>query len=524
MNVYAVLLDVVSIQKYIFGSKKLKGNLGASYLIEEIYLSHLQQAIKKILSYDKMNFVSWKGKPDECLIKDTKVSFEIGYIGGGNALLLFSEIDKAKDFIREWTKILMVEAPGVITAVACNKFDLNNFKKSVKELFGKLWENKYQHVPQTIIPRHGITAECPYTGYSMEIWHDKKKEYMSSVANASINVSESATNNLERDFEEELKKGEFSFTENLDSLGQSKGENNYIAIVHIDGNEIGKMFRESDSLPKIRNLAIDVDTAIIKSFKHLLNNITNKDKYVKIMKFLGHDTPEKQRKLIEANGKKKPILIRPIILGGDDITFVCDGRLGIWFAKIFIEAFEKQEIKNGQPLTACAGIAITKTKYPFYRGYVLAEELCKNAKEVRREKNNSGSWLDFHISSGGFSGTLKDIRDSNYKHIQGELFFRPYKIGTDREKGVDILLNKIEEIRNNLPNTKIQKLRKVLTMGKEATETFINELKARNKELPSYSRYKYHIALFEDEKTPYYDMIELMDFYPDFELKEKVQS
>ncbi|WP_207680406.1 hypothetical protein [Desulfonema magnum] len=50
----------------------------------------------------------------------------------------------------------------------------------------------------------------------------------------------------------------------------------------------------------------------------------------------------------------------PIILGGDDITFVCDGKLGICFSKLFIEAFEKQSVSFGRELTACAGIAMIR--------------------------------------------------------------------------------------------------------------------------------------------------------------------
>ena len=151
--------------------------------------------------------------------------------------------------------------------------------------------------------------------------------------------------------------------------------------------------------------------------------------------------------------------IRSIIMGGDDITFVCDGRMGIHFAKIFIGNFEKQKDNNGNNLnlTSCAGIAITKTKFPFYRGYELAEQLCDNAKKVRTKKEDSGSWLDFQIEFGGFSGTLEEIRDSNFRAPQGNLIYRPYKIGDTGEYGFDTFLSNAKKLLNKNGETNFPK-------------------------------------------------------------------
>ncbi len=42
---YAVLLDTVSIQNYIFRSNRLRENLGASYLVQDIYRKCLVKAL-----------------------------------------------------------------------------------------------------------------------------------------------------------------------------------------------------------------------------------------------------------------------------------------------------------------------------------------------------------------------------------------------------------------------------------------------------------------------------------------------
>ncbi len=496
---HAVLLDTVSIQKYVFQSNQLKENLGASFLVEEIYRN---------------------------CSKNNEL-FEVGYIGGGNALLLFQEEAKAKEFIREWTTSLLINAPGIVTAVALDdKFDLDNFTESRNNLFKQLWENKLKYVPETVIPRHGITAECSHSGLSMDVWNAIEKEYVSAGSNAKIEAAEKAQNEIHKKYKEILK-DEFCFTNELDKLGGISGEDSHIAIVHIDGNNMAERFKAMYPLEKIRELSKTVNEATESAFSDLLTHIVKR--FDDIMESLGFDKSDYPKD----NGKCI-LPIRPIVLGGDDITFVCDGKLGIYFAKIFIEAFEKKSVSAGGKLTACAGVAIIKTKYPFYRGYQLAEEICRNAKQKRRKNGDSYSYLDFHISMGGLAGSLEHIRKKYFKVPQGDLLYRPYKI-VDSQKNnnsFDLFVKNTGELKKNFPKNKIHELRRVLTLSGEATDQFIAEMKNRKKEFPKMPGHKSQTLLFQekDEKTehdemnsytPYFDMIELMKFYPDFELNGK---
>lgn len=514
MAIYAVLIDTVSIQRYVFGSNKLKENLGASHLIQNVYKGHLERVANSIFNSQQIDFKAWREKKAEYLINRDDVQFEVGYIGGGNALLFFMNKDKAEKFIKEWTKILLIETPGIVTAVACEEFNLDDdkFETENKKLFKKLQENKYKFIPQTIIPRHGITAECSHTGYSMEEWSSSEDKYISSVAHAKIEAADKATEELKNKFKDILDE-KYCFTNQLDELGQQKGEDSHIAIVHIDGNGMGERFRGTKSLKEIRELSDSVENATNESFRHLLSQIDIQ--FSKIKETLGYG---ERKKYPEENGRKI-LPIRPIIIGGDDITFVCDGRLGVYFAKIFLEAFERHEVSDGKKLSACAGVAITKTKYPFYRGYELSEQLCKNAKKVRKDKQSNGSWLDFHIAYGGFSGTLEEIRISHYRSPQGELCFRPYKIGSKDEYSFKSFVENTKKLKK-FPNSKIKELRQVLTLGEAANKTFVQEMEARGLELPKIDGRSYEDKLFQDSKTPYFDMIELMEFYPSFELKD----
>lgn len=224
------------------------------------------------------------------------------------------------------------------------------------------------------------------------------------------------------------------------------------------------------------------------------------------------------------DNNRKVLPIRSVILGGDDITFICDGKLGLYFSKIFLEAFESKPAHDGEKLTACAGVAIIKTRYPFYRGYRLAEELCGNAKKANKadKEDKLNSYIDFHISMSGLSGNLEVIR-KQYTTPQGTLLFRPYKVLPEDKndlKSFDLLVKNTGNL-NKFPRNKIKELREVMTWSEDARKIFVKKLKYRDLNLPEIpGRDNFAKSIFDNNETVYFDMIELMEFYPDFELQD----
>jgi hypothetical protein len=159
-HVCAVLLDTVSIQKYIFASNKLKENLGASFLVQDIYENFLQESLDEIFQCGKLDLDAWKKHPErEVFQQYPSLAFDIGYIGGGNALLFFKEQGDVPKFINAWTRRLLVKTPGLTTTAAFDdKFDLENFKDAMRKLAFRLKENQVRYLPQSVLPGHGITG------------------------------------------------------------------------------------------------------------------------------------------------------------------------------------------------------------------------------------------------------------------------------------------------------------------------------------------------------------------------------
>lgn len=522
----AVLLDTVSIQRYIFGSNKLKENIGASRLIQWIFVDPLRKTIQEIFpGTPKDIFEDWEQEvPRYTVLKpktpsQVETPFEVGYIGGGNALLFFQDQKKAKDFVTQWTQRLLVEAPGIITAVSIkdmNDTDLWN-EENKKSLFDGLSENKCKFIPQTIIPRHGVTALCQRSGYSQEVEYSNPEptgpRYVSCVTGSKLAAAEEANTQLaeDKDFKDILGNS-FVFTDELDRLGQSKGEDSHIAIVHIDGNDMGQRFMDTKSLQETRSLSKQIREITKTTFKCMLCTIVDQEKA------LAASLGLKDNSFPQDRTGKFVLPLRPIIIGGDDVTFVAEGRLGLYFAELFLKEFEKQSITLKPSLSACAGVAITKTKYPFYRGYVLAEQLCSTAKKRRREENSSGSWIDFHVAYGGFSGDIEEIRQKHYTAPQGKLCLRPYKIGDSGEYGFDTLIGNKKRLLAHL-SPKIKEMRQVLYESESRTQEFIAALETRETPIDVIFKdlKKYHDKLWKDGKTPFFDMIEILDFYPDLE-------
>ncbi len=524
---YGVLLEAVSIQDYIFQSNFLKTNLGASHLIQhEIFDTHLKQAAAEIFGKEAIiEWDAWKRNISDIRIK--QAPFEVGYIGGGNALLLVREKDRAEAVVKAWTRRLLIHAPGVVTAAAVGKIDMKLFRNSLDGLFKELRTAKSEYIPRTTLPRHGITAECRQSGLSAECWDKGENQYVSSALFPKINMADAARDHFQDTFKSELGEN-FRFPREFDKLGSIPGEDSHIAVVHIDGDRMGERFKHAVTLEAVRGLSVKVHQAVLDAFKELTADVA--DGYEEIMKeSLNFDPHNKDKRYwcpMDEDYQKKCLPLTPVVLGGDDVTFVCDGRLGVYFAKKFIESFETGDAGDGGKLTASAGVAVIKTKYPFYRGYRLAEELCASAKQLNKDiedRNKMVSALDFHIARAGMSGGLEQIREKHFQAPEGRLLYRPYKLvpaDTGDDRSLDLMIELAAELKRNFPRSRIKSLQEILSLSKEAHRRFVSEIEFREKALPQMPGRTFHKDIFNNE-TIYYDMIELTEFYPRHELKKR---
>ncbi len=496
-----VILDIMSIQKYIFASNKLKENIGASLIISGIFKEKIKSPYNEYF---------------ESALKN-------GYEGGGNVVLIFKDIGKEKvlEVIREFTFRILEKYPGIDLGVGIDFGFAGNLDKAYAEL--QISKNKF--IPISTIPSHGITAECNRTGLSSEIFYESNKQssYISYSSYIKLKKLDEIKSEKGSDFMQNILSdsgldGEYTFTDELEKLGSKKGEDSHIAFVAIDGNSMSDRFMKCNDLSAKKQLSDTLKEAVKNSFIGLLKIIDEEFKEI-----------DEELNIKYENGKKI-LPVRPIILGGDDVSFICEGSMGIYFASRFLKFFAEQTVSDGLPLSACAGVAIAHAKYPIYRIQKIAEELLSGAKDKRKkeqdEENDSGSYIDFQMFYSGIFGELGEIRKNHYDNIYGKMYMRPYKI-----EDIESLIKPVEKM-HRLAESKIKDIRVVLNKTESERSNFIEHMKMRaGADENSYSGaksfsipyeilgQKYEQDFYANNATPYFDIIELLEILPEYVIK-----
>lgn len=461
MSRYLAILEVSQKQAYIFASNKLRDNIRNSAIIE------------KVLSPDYiLETLASKGYTDEK---------NMVYSGGGHTILEFSDSDIAKRDIRTLTERIYKEYDGLeVFAKIAALDEAKSAKENISKLISELEEKKA--IRKAAFHQGSYGIEAIDTNTLNRKCNSINKAALDAVSD-DIDAKEKAL--FPTGFDPAVK---------FENLGGAKGESNFIAVVHIDGNGMGKRVEEfyekkigNDSWEvtkkKLRHFSEGIACDFEAAYKRMVDRVADsimqgKDVYTKL-------------KLDKLDHKYFPI--RRVITAGDDVCFVTEGRIGIECARIFIEELTSDKYKNeadGEGYAACAGVAIVHQKYPFYRAYELSEMLCSNAKKfgaaISPEDNGrSISSIDWHVEFGELKDTLTDIRASYDTDDGNRLELRPYIIKASEKvmsntvyglrlyKNFKRILTTVVSRENGYATGKIKNLRNVLKEGEIASKYYL---------------------------------------------------
>ena len=519
--------DITGIQNFIFSTNRLKENLGGSIIVKNASEDLLKKAIKyrcnNTLEEIKSKEINWANH--EAVIV---------YLGGGNALVVFKEEDKAKDITKELSEKVLELSGGLLSFnVAYEKTYLNNFSLDYNNIFKKLVKKKNSFVKTTPLLGIGITKAELSSGLPVQF--KENDEFLSLPTKRKRDYNDPTHFDY---LLEDIHKYEFPLR--LEDLGQKSGEN-YISIVHIDGDNVGKTIHE------LLNESIkDYELSLYRmsEFSRIFNEIYE-DALKQVIKDLTNSLENNEFKEnfdLKSENSIVKLPIRPIILKGDDITFITNGKLGINLAALFLKKLSKLEIKilgKTIPHSASAGVAIVKTTFPFDRAYTMAEELCKSAKKKGKiiqdinDLPNRGFWLDFHVIQSGFTSDLSETRKTQYNiqgvpfpeelktkemiYKQNNLLWRPWAVVGDLNLpdeyswiNLKKLIQGFISAEDKWPRSKIKKLQQLLTASKEEVDHFLLRMDSRKLKLPPFQNV---VKIFHENMTPYFDALELLDYY-----------
>lgn len=528
------LVDTTGIQPYIFGSNRLQENIGASYLVDQATTAWARQTFAEV-----------KQGNDRVL-----------YTGGGNAVIIFDDPTRAERFENKLTRKALEEAPGLQILVVHHERN-DSLPNDLDAAFGRMALLKSQRARSAPLLGLSVTKACRSTGLpatASVIVNGADIAVAPSIyaklrgvnwTKGKTKTTDLAHNRLKQDLKiESLGLGYFgyNFPRDFEELGATKGEQSYIAIVHADGNGMGDRIRAlGDRFRSEANRNDDAYSAEMTSFSSEINEAALEALRKTLLELMGAIkddgeggkaiyyptdrankaiTPEISIRLPRAKSRRNApqwfLPFRPIVFGGDDVTFVCDGRLGLSLAAAYLRHFEGETRKRNQPLTACAGVAIVKSHYPFAQAYALAEELCKSAKSYRKERmkldpNTDISCLDWHFATSGLFDGLGDIRKREYTVRSASLNLRPVSLRESTNESRRTW-HFIEETTRRFQHSdwyekrnKLKALREALRDGVAAVEKLKTLFSLKDPMLDENGWY--------DRRCTLFDAVELADIY-----------
>lgn len=414
---------VQGIQSFIFQTNELKDIVGASELVEQICTTTFDRYATEGISILR---------------------------AAGNIKHVFNTQEACEKAVRDFPKLIMTKAPGITISQAVVKYT-DDSEKAFGEAVDKL--ELLLHAQRNKPPRSltlGLTGilRSRTTGLPVvkkEIVN-KQVEFWDAPTLAKRNkIYQNSSKLCENFFGTAFLKDKME-----KRLDKFVSQNDWIAIIHADGNGLGKVVQKvGKKAEEFKNFSEKLDkatrTAAQNAYKEV-NKIFNLE-------------------------KEEVIPIRPIVLGGDDLTIICRADIALQFTQAFLAQFEEETSKElrdilttnnvfsnqANKLTACAGIAYIKSSYPFYYGYNLAEELCSEAKKhVKNNMKSKGddilipSCLMFHKVQSSFVESYSIIEERELTADKGISFkFGPYYINetdaqTDSRWTTSLLLKNIE--------------------------------------------------------------------------------
>ncbi|MDX2163379.1 MAG: hypothetical protein SF162_18820 [bacterium] len=506
-------VDTAGIQKYIFSSNRLRENIGASHLIASVTGQWAFEAILKATSElgGHHNILDVDGTLSDVKIEQPDTAAEVLYSGGGNFVVLFRNGNMQKRFVQTLSRRVLQEAPGLRLMIHSVPFVLDKdvLGEKLKQLFQEMKAKR--STEPSAMPAAGlsVTVMChstalPAVGMAGKTGDDDERPASAEVL-AKLDAADSANSRLERTFPLEQ---DHKYPLDFDDLGRTRGETSLIAVVHADGDGIGKrieaigvQYKSPAHLRKhvnelrwfSRNLAQAAQNAQKGTVEHLWQLASDSVKVAEL--FERHYVP-----------------FRPLVFGGDDITFVSDGRIGLALTLEYLQRFqfETEQLLN-ERLTACAGVAIVKSHYPFARAYELAEELSKSAKKYRRESAPDHCCLDWHFTTGGIYGDLTEIRQREYTVKAGSLTLRPVTTSDNQMRSwgtIAAVLAAFQGDNWQEKRNKAKMLREKLRGGRESVKEFEALYGHPLPELDGFES-----GWSADGYSGYFDAIELMDLY-----------
>jgi hypothetical protein len=221
-------------------------------------------------------------------------------------------------------------------------------------------------------------------------------------------------------------------SQEIDAYGEAARRKGYIGLVYADGNRMGRLVQELDSVETCHTFSKIVDDSIKEACFHGLNRACAGE-------------IRRNREAHRAGDNPTPLPADILMLGGDDLIVLLPADRALPFVQDVTGQFEERTRRKiaaiedpqvrgfftdglgDRGMTISCGVALARAKFPFYLLLDLAEKLLKSAKDGGAEAAEevgdgdpsrrfwSPSYVDFHLVTGPSSFVLKRLRETDYR-------------------------------------------------------------------------------------------------------------
>lgn len=435
-NKYVLAMyDVRGKQEFIFRTNKLQEIVGASWLIRDVFKDYLFPAAKE---YKAKGIYSYVNTEDNSGSKFSVEEFgkrinsneyigEVVYEGGGNFIVLFKDEDTFKEITYRFTKKVMEEVGTLrVLGTAIEIDDFNDYAADRAKLYKKhrIQEAQESNIsPWSCLPIVQVDRKTSQPLVDYDFSNDISREIKGKILQKGVEgkLSKESIAKLLKYYSEkkriaekskdDLKASEITLQKNsediLDKLVTDKGTDSLLAIVYIDGNNMGVKVQEA--------------TEDVRSYEDSVQKLREFSQKTQSI-YIDEGTKEAFKGLESKS-------FRLVVSAGDEINFIVNAHDAFKCAENYLNYLKN---KKEEGASACAGIAVFHSHAPYADVYRIAEEACESGKRKMKDAGlDAASFIDFHICQGAIGVSLDWIR----KEENGDIISRPWMIWCDGEPG-----------------------------------------------------------------------------------------
>lgn len=398
MTRWLVGLDVDQIKQYVYNTGRLAEIQGASALLDNIGSLLLPDLASQL-----------QGKTI--------------YSAGGAGLFSFGKENHAQTFLDQVRAIFNDQTvtafvSGVVLEYDEHKGDgdRTTFSLALQQLPAKLQMAKLSGKLASVRQKHPLFDRCQRCGQLAVVRRVK-------TDNVSFLACESCAAKREAGAQRGVRVGDrlkevigsswpagSSYVPNLGVLGEMSTTDQFIGLIHADGNGIGAFINQYlDSEEKLGR------------FSKLLDEVIHTVVADAVV-------PHLARRKSLAQGEPPYHVFLPVLIGGDDLVLITVGEIAMDvahqicknFQQLLTDRIQKEmQIDLDRPLTMSAGVVIAKSSHPIFAMIEMAEELLAVAKAFCHRLEEYEGIIDgainYRVVKNASARPWRELLDEEYK-------------------------------------------------------------------------------------------------------------